>query len=196
MISYIFVVMIAVSVIGSVILGTTAEVSGAVMDGAQSAVELIISICGMMCLWSGIMQVAKEAKLTQKLSKLFAPLLSRLFPDVSKDSKAFSLICMNVSANLLGLANAATPLGLQAMQELKAQSDTDVATDSMVNFVVLNTASIQLLPTTVAAMRDALGSHSPYDVIFCVWITSVVALFSGLTVSKLCCAFGRDKWSL
>ena len=196
MISYIFVVMIAISVIGSVILGTTAEVSGAVMDGAQSAVELIISICGMMCLWSGIMQVAKEAKLTQKLSKLFAPLLSRLFPDVSKDSKAFSLICMNVSANLLGLANAATPLGLQAMQELKAQSDTDVATDSMVNFVVLNTASIQLLPTTVAAMRDALGSHSPYDVIFCVWITSVVALFSGLTVSKLCCAFGRDKWSL
>ena len=196
MISYIFVVMIAISVIGSVILGTTAEVSGAVMDGAQSAVELIISICGMMCLWSGIMQVAKEAKLTQKLSKLFAPLLSRLFPDVSKDSKAFSLICMNVSANLLGLANAATPLGLQAMQELKAQSDSDVATDSMVNFVVLNTASIQLLPTTVAAMRDALGSHSPYDVIFCVWITSVLALFSGLTVSKLCCAFGRDKWSL
>ncbi len=196
MISYIFVVMIAISVIGSVILGTTAEVSGAVMDGAQSAVELIISICGMMCLWSGIMQVAKEAKLTQKLSKLFAPLLSRLFPDVSKDSKAFSLICMNVSANLLGLANAATPLGLQAMQELKAQSDTDVATDSMVNFVVLNTASIQLLPTTVAAMRDALGSRSPYDVIFCVWITSVLALFSGLTVSKLCCAFGRDKWSL
>ena len=196
MISYIFVVMIAISVIGSVILGTTAEVSAAVMDGAQSAVELIISICGMMCLWSGIMQVAKEAKLTQKLSKLFAPLLSRLFPDVSKDSKAFSLICMNVSANLLGLANAATPLGLQAMQELKAQSDTDVATDSMVNFVVLNTASIQLLPTTVAAMRDALGSHSPYDVIFCVWITSVLALFSGLTVSKLCCAFGRDKWSL
>lgn len=196
MISYIFVVMIAVSVIGSVILGTTAEVSGAVMDGAQSAVELIISICGMMCLWSGIMQVAKEAKLTQKLSKLFAPLLSRLFPDVSKDSKAFSLICMNVSANLLGLANAATPLGLQAMQELKAQSDTDVATDSMVNFVVLNTASIQLLPTTVAAMRDALGSHSPYDIIFCVWITSVLALFSGLTVSKLCCAFRRDKWSL
>ncbi len=196
MISYIFVVMIALSVVCSVFLNTTAEVSEAVMDGAASAVELIISICGMMCLWSGIMQVAKEAKLTEKLSKLFAPLLSRLLPDVSKDSKAFSLICMNVSANLLGLANAATPLGLQAMQELKSQSDSDVATDSMVNFVVLNTASIQLLPTTVAAMRDAMGSNSPYDVIFCVWITSVLALTAGLTVSKLCCAFRRDKWTL
>lgn len=196
MISYIFVLMIALSVVGSLFLRTTAEVSAAVLDGAESAVELVISISGMMCLWSGIMQIAKEAKLTQKLSKLFAPLLSKLFPDVSKDSKAFSLICMNVSANLLGLSNAATPLGLQAMQELKTQSDTEVATDSMVNFVVLNTASIQLLPTTVAAMRSALGSHSPYDVIFCVWITSVLALISGLTVSKLCCAFKGSKWSL
>lgn len=196
MLSYIFVFMIVISVVCSIFMSTTTEVSAAIMDGAASAVELLISISGMMCLWSGIMQVAKEAKLTEKLSKLFAPLLGRLFPDVRKDSKAFSLICMNVSANLLGLSNAATPIGLQAMRELKAQSDTDVATDSMVNFVVMNTASIQLLPTTVAAMRSALGSSSPFDIIFCVWITSIVALAVGLTVSKLCCAFRRDKWSL
>lgn len=196
MLSYIFVFMILLSITCSLVLDTTAAVSASVMDGASSAVELIISLCGMICLWSGVMEIAKQSKLTEKLSNLLSPLLTRLYPDIDKDSKAFSYICMNVSANLLGIGNAATPLGLSAMQQMQNDAHTDVATDSMVTFVVMNTASIQLIPTTVAAMRSAQGSNSPFDIIFCVWVTSAVALMVGLTVSKLCCKFRRKQWTL
>jgi len=151
---------------------------------------------GMMCLWSGVMEVARKSRLTDKLAKLFSPLLKKLFPDVKKDSKAFQYICMNVSANLLGLSNAATPFGLSAMKELKKDLLSDEASDSMVTFVVMNTASIQLLPTNVATMRSVLGSTSPFDIIFCVWVTSVIALTVGLTVSRLCSKIGRKKWNL
>lgn len=196
MLSYIFVFMILISVVCSVMLDTTTAVSASVMDGAAQAVELLISLSGMICLWSGVMEIAKQSKLTEKLSNLLSPLLCRLYTDIDKDSKAFSYICMNISANLLGIGNAATPLGLSAMREMQNDARTDVATDSMVTFVVMNTASIQLIPTTVAAMRSALGSHSPFDVIFCVWVTSAVALTVGLTVSKLCCIFRRKQWTL
>lgn len=196
MLSYIFVFMIGLSVVFSVALSKTEALSGALLDGANEAIELIIMMSGMMCLWSGVMEVAKESKLTDKLSKIFSPVLSRLFPGVSKNSKAFSCICMNVSANLLGLGNAATPLGLRAMKELKKSSDSDVATDAMITFVVMNTASIQLLPTTISAMRSAAGSKSPFDIIGCVWIASVASLVSGLFVSKMCSKIGRKEWNL
>ncbi len=191
MLSYIFVFMIGVSVVFAVLLSNTEALSGALIDGSTEAIELIIMMSGMMCLWSGVMEVAKESKLTEKLSGLFAPLLKHLFPDVDKDSKAFSCICMNVSANLLGLGNAATPLGLKAMRELKGNSDMDIASDAMITFVVMNTASIQLLPTNIGAMRAAMGSKSPFDIIVCVWISSVLALTAGLTVSKILCKTGR-----
>lgn len=194
--SYIFVFMIVASIVCSFFTGTSQELSASIMDGAASAVELLIMMSGMLCLWSGIMEVAKECNLTQKLARLFAPLLRRLFPDVKKDSRAFECICMNVSANLLGLANAATPLGLTAMKELNKDNKSDMATFSMITFVVMNTASIQLLPTTIAAMRKALGSQSPFDIIVCVWITSAVALFMALAVNKLAQNIGGRKWTM
>ena len=196
MLSFIFTFMIVVSIVCAVFTGKTEELSQSMMDGASDAVELLIMMSGMMCLWSGVMEVAKECRLTEKLSKLFSPVLRLIFPEVEKDSKAFELMSMNVSANLLGLGNAATPLGLQAMRELKGDSKSNTATDAMVNFVVMNTASIQLLPTTIATMRGALGSKSPFDIIFCVWISSVVALCMGLFVSKIFCRIGRNKWNL
>ncbi len=196
MLSYIFVFMIVISVLCSVIFGGTQELSQAMLDGASEAVELLVMMSGMMCLWSGVMEVARKSQLTDKLAKIFSPLLKKLFPDVKKDSKAFQYICMNVSANLLGLSNAATPFGLSAMKELKKDLLSDEASDSMVTFVVMNTASIQLLPTNVATMRSVLGSQSPFDIIFCVWVTSVSALAVGLTVSKLCCKYRRKRWSL
>lgn len=195
-ISYIFAFMIGISVVCGLCFGTSQQVSQAVTDGASQSVELIVSLSGMMCLWSGVMEVAKQSKLTEKLASLFSPLLVRLFPDVKKDSKAFSYISMNISANLLGLSNAATPLGLKAMSELKGDSSSDVATDAMITFVVMNTASIGLLPTTVGAMRSALGSVSPFDIIVCVWITSVVALAVGLLSSKFCLILRRKKCTL
>ncbi|MBQ8058019.1 MAG: spore maturation protein A [Ruminococcus sp.] len=196
MLSFIFTFMIVASIVCAMFTGKTEELSQSMMDGCADAVELLIMMSGMMCLWSGVMEVAKECRLTEKLAKLFSPVLSLIFPDIPKSSKAFELMSMNVSANLLGLGNAATPLGLQAMRELKRDSVSDVATDAMVNFVVMNTASIQLLPTTIATMRGALGSKSPFDIIFCVWISSVVALFMGLLVSKFLCIVGRIKWNL
>ncbi|MBE6824891.1 MAG: spore maturation protein A [Ruminococcaceae bacterium] len=196
MLSYIFVFMIVISVVCSVIFSSTQELSQSMLDGASEAVELLVMMSGMMCLWSGVMEVARKSRLTDKLAKLFSPLLKKLFPDVKKDSKAFQYICMNVSANLLGLSNAATPFGLSAMKELKKDLLSDEASDSMVTFVVMNTASIQLLPTNVATMRSVLGSTSPFDIIFCVWVTSVIALTVGLTVSRLCSKIGRKKWNL
>lgn len=193
--SYIFVFMILASIVCSFFTDTSQELSASIMDGASNAVELLIMMSGMLCLWSGIMEVAKECELTQKLAKLFSPLLRRLFPDVKKDSRAFECICMNVSANLLGLANAATPLGLTAMQELNKDNKSDVATNSMITFVVMNTASIQLLPTTIATMRKALGSQSPFDIIICVWITSAVALFTALAINRIIQSFGGKKWT-
>lgn len=188
--SYIFVFMIAISVICALFTGSGGALSSAVISGADDAVTLIISLCGMICLWSGVMEVAKESKLTDKIAKLLSPIISKLMPQVKRDSKAFSYICMNVSANLLGLNNAATPLGLKAMQELKVDN-SDTATDSMVTFVVLNTASIQLLPTTIAAMRSNYGSKAPFEIIGCVWVVSVIALSMGLISSKICMTMGR-----
>lgn len=195
MISCVFVFMIAASIVYAIFTGDTATVSQSLTQGATQAVELLISMCGMLCLWSGVMQIAKESGLTDKLSKLFAKPLSLLFNDVAVDSEAFSYICMNVSANLLGLSNAATPLGINAMKELKKGVDSDTASDSMVIFVVMNTASIQLVPTTVAVLRSSYNSESPFDIIFCVLISSAVALAVGLCLAKILCKARSKKWS-
>ena len=120
-----------------------------------------------------------------RVRRLTAPLLKRLYPDVEEDSDAFRYISMNISANLLGLGNAATPLGLNAMRELRRLNDSDTASDSMLTFVLMNTASIQLLPTTVAALRKSYGSAKPFDILPCVWLTSVTALTVGLLSSRM-----------
>lgn len=183
--SYIFGVMIALGFIYALVSGNMAALSAGIPEAAASAVELLISISGMLCMWSGFMRIAKDCGLTEKLARLLAPLLRRLYPDIDPDSKAFGYISVNISANLLGLGNAATPPGLNAMRELRERSDTDIASDSMITFVVMNTASIQLVPATVAALRKSYGSTQPFDIIICVWITSAVALTVGLMSSRL-----------
>ncbi|MBR2715910.1 MAG: spore maturation protein A [Ruminococcus sp.] len=196
MLSYIFTFMVGVSVVFSLIFGSGDDLSRSITEGCGDAVELIITMSAMMCLWSGVMNVAKVSGLTEKISKLCAPILSFIFKDVDKNSKAFSYISMNVSANLLGLGNAATVLGIKAMKELAQDVRGNVASDSMVTFVVLNTASLQLLPTTIAAMRASYGSDSPFDIIFCVWFTSIIALMVGLSVNKIFMKTGSKKWNM
>ena len=183
MLSYIFAGMILVSLIFAAVSGNMAALSSSALDSATEAVTLLMKMCGGLCMWSGVTAIAKDAGLTEKLSRLFSPILKKLFPDVDETSDAFSYISMNISANLLGLGNAATPLGISAMKELRKNSLNDRTTDSMVTFVVMNTASIQILPTTVAVLRRSYGSTSPFDVIFCVWISS--ALLVGLCVAKI-----------
>ncbi len=190
--SVIFGVMIAGGFVYALISGGLSELSSGILDSARGAVELLISISGMLCMWSGFMRIAKDCGLIEKLSRLFAPLLRGLYSDIEPDSDAFRYMSMNISANLLGLGNAATPLGLNAMRELRKRSEEDTATDSMITFVVMNTASIQLIPTTVAALRKSYGSAQPFDILVCVWVTSVAALTVGLVSSRLMAR--RKRW--
>ena len=191
--SYIFGAMIALAFLYALISGNISALSSGIPEAATSAIELLISISGMLCMWSGFMRIAKDCGLIDRLARLFAPLLRRLYPDVDTESDAFRYISMNISANLLGLGNAATPLGLNAMRELRRTNDGDTASDSMLTFVVMNTASIQLIPTTVAALRKSYGSDQPFDILLCVWITSVTALAAGLISSKIITRIGNRR---
>ncbi len=194
MMNYIWAGMIFLSLVFSLFTGNTQEVSQSLISGAGEAVELLLSILGVLCFWSGIMEIAKRAKITDMLAMIFAPVLSPLFPCVDKSSEAMHCISLNISANLLGLGNAATPFGLQAMKELqKLNPIRDRASDSQVVFVVMNTASLQLLPTTLCAYRASFGSESPFEVIPCVWLSSAVALLVGITVAKVLCTDKRKK---
>ena len=190
--SYIFGAMIALAFIYAIISGNISALSSGIPEAATSAVELLISISGMLCMWSGFMRIAKDCGLIDKLARLLAPLLRKLYPDVEMDSAAFGFISTNISANLLGLGNAATPPGLNAMRELKRQGG-DTASDSMVTFVIMNTASIQLIPTTVAALRKSYGSAQPFDIILCVWLTSAAALTVGLLSSRMISGLSRRR---
>lgn len=183
MMNYIWLFLILVSFVCAVFTGRMEQLSTAVMEGAGSAVTLVISTAGMMSLWTGLLKVADEGGLTRLLARLFSPILRRLFPAYQQDSPAMKAICMNVTANLLGLGNAATPFGLAAMREMqKARPDPSSrsANNSMVLFVVLNTASIQLIPTFLGTIRMQYGSASPFDVMPAIWITSIASLIVGL----------------
>lgn len=184
--SYLWIFLLLISVFFALVTGQTGAVSSATLEGASSAVALCVSMTGSICLWTGMMEVMRQSGLSEKLAKLLQPLLRWLFPDVAEDGKTLGDISANVSANLLGLGNAATPLGLQAAKGLAKHSKEGVATPSLCLFIVCNTASIQLLPTTVASIRSATGSESPFDILPAVWVTSLVALSVGISVCKIC----------
>lgn len=194
--SYIFAFMIALSVVAAVFTGNGEKLSQSITDGVQDSAELLISVGSMMCLWCGIMEIAKQSGLMKKVADVLSVVLRKLYPDVDKNSKAFEYICMNVSANMLGLGNAATPMGLKAISELNANNKTDTATDSMITLVVMNTASVQLIPTTVCMLRASNSSKSPFDIIFCVWLSSAMALFVALFSSKILSKAGSRRCTL
>ena len=186
MMNYIWAGMIIISFVVAVFTGNTEALSASIMEGAGDATQLIIGILGMMCLWSGMMEIANRSNLSLLISRAFSPILRLLFRDVPAQSKAFKYISLNISANLLGLSNAATPFGIAAMKELKKSNPTlHRATDSMVLFVVLNTASLQLLPTTLAVYRGQYGSANPFDILPCVWISSLASLVVAVVIAKV-----------
>lgn len=185
MLGYIWGGMILISFICALYTGKVGEVSSAALDGAGQAVELLLSLLGIMALWSGLMKIAEKGGITSILAKIFSPILKVLFPDYKKDSPALKAICANMAANLLGLGNAATPFGIVAMKEMEKENKTPQrANRSMAMFVVLNTASIQLIPTTIAAMRSAAGSQQPFDIIVAIWVVSVLSLIAGIIAVK------------
>lgn len=165
--------------------GRLEEVNAALLKGGSEAVSLLLTLGGAMCLWSGFLQVADRAGFTRFISRLTAPIMRLLFPGLPPEGEAARAISMNVAANVLGLGNAATPLGLNAMARLQERNpDKTRATRDMIVFVVLNTASVQLLPTTVAALRMEAGSPAPMAILPAVWVTSLGAAFVAVTVAR------------
>ena len=182
--------MIVLSLIFGIATGNLDAVASAALEGAGSAITLCVSIAGIMCLWTGVMEVMRQSGLAEKLARAFRPLLRRLLPNACRDSETLAAISANVSANLLGLGNAATPLGIRAASRM-ARGCGGTASDELCLLVVLNTASIQLLPTTVASVRAAAGAKAPFDILPCVWLASVLSVAAGLLMARLLARLGR-----
>ncbi len=181
MMKWIFAFMLIISAVFGAASGKMPGVAEAALNSCVEAVDLFLYLLGGMCMWGGLMRIAEKAKLTDALSKLFRPFLMRLFKGLDMNGKAFHAICMNITANLLGLGNAATPLGLEAMRRLEQEEKPgDTTSRNMIMFIVLNTASITLIPTTAASMRLKHGSAAPMEIFPCVLVTSACALAAGL----------------
>ena len=187
MMKCLFAGLIFTSLVFGVLTGRIEAVSQAAIEQCGAAVKLSLSLLGTICFWSGIMEIAAVSQFTKILSKLFRPLTKILFRGLDVASEALDAICMNMSANFLGLGNAATPLGITAMQKLQQiSSNKTVASDYMITFVVLNTCSIQLIPTTIAALRLNAGSKSPMEILPAILITSVISVTCALIAAKIC----------
>ena len=184
MLTFIFALLIIGSFIASVITGSTRELTEAVLSEPVNAVELCIYLCGGMCFWGGLMRVAEKSGLTEKLAAVFAVLIGGLFKGIDKQGRAFKAICMNITANLLGLGNAATPFGIEAMKALAEEEKAgDTATPSMIILTVINTASLTLIPSTALSLRMKYGSADPLEIVPAVWITSAAALLVSVTAA-------------
>ena len=181
---WIFSGLIAVSILSAALTGQSEALAGAAIQGAQSGVTLTVAMAGSLCLWSGVGKLLERGGAMGMLARLLNPLLKRLFPDSRKDPALRGYLCANLCANLLGLGNAATPMGIQAAKRLKAP-ESDMASDQLCRLVVLNTASIQLLPTNVAAVRSALGCGQPFDILPAVWVTSLLSAGLGVAAAIL-----------
>lgn len=192
--SVIWVAMIVISLLCGLITGNGEAVASAAVTGAAEAVELCISMAGILCLWTGVMEVMKRSGLAEKLSRLLSPVLRRLFSEFKNEKPIMDAISANVSANLLGLGNAATPLGLEASR-LMAEKSPGIASDGLCMFVVCNTASITLIPTTVASLRAAQGCATPFDILPATWFASTLSVLTGITAAKLFAAFWPKKGS-
>lgn len=192
MMNSVFPILLIFSFISAVATGRMSELSSAVIDGAESAVQLILRLVSMLCLWGGIMEIGDKAGLTAVFSKVMYPVVSLIFPRLKKERYVLEAISMNITANVLGLGNAATPLGLEAMRRLQSvNSNTSYASDEMVVFVVMNTAAMHIIPTTVATMRGQYGSSDPMEIMPAAFLSSFCALAAAIVVAKVGNRFGR-----
>ena len=178
--SWIWLALILVATICAAITGRGNELAAATVDGAQKAVTLALSMTGSLCLWSGVGELMEAVGITSMLSKLLRPLLHRIFPGSKSDPRLANALSGNICANILGLGNAATPMGILAAKRMVSKTSPDVATNELCRLVVLNTASIQLIPANVAAIRLSSGCQTPFDILPAVWVTSICAAAVGL----------------
>ncbi len=186
MINYIWSGMIVFSVVSAFFLGKTQDLSSAIIASASDAVSLCIRLGGTICLWGGLMEIAEKSGLTAAVCRILSPFLRLVFPKMDMKGDTAKAISMNVTANLLGLGNAATPLGLEAMRRLQDENNSkETASNNMIKFVVMNSAAFHLIPTTVASMRQDYGCKTPFDIMPSAWISSALALAVGLTAATL-----------
>ena len=184
--------MVVLSLLFGLATGRLDTVADAALEGAGSAVELSLSMAGVLCLWSGVMEIFNASGISAGLARVFRPVLRKLLPRACREEETLAAVSANVSANLLGLGNAATPLGIQAARRM-ARGCGGIASDELCLLVVLNTASIQLLPTTIASLRAAAGSETPFDILPAVWMSSVLSVSAGLAAAKLLAWRGRRR---
>lgn len=185
LISAVWLSMLVCSVLVTFVQGGTGQLSGALLQGAQKGVELVLSLSGSLCLWSGFSRLCEVCGLSELLAGVLRPILKRLFPKSSENDYELGYICENLTANLIGLGNAATPSGIRAVKAMRDVHDPQTATDEMCLLVVLNTASLQLIPSTVAALRAGLGAAHPFDLLPAVWLCSALSVSAGVLAARL-----------
>lgn len=186
MLNIIWPAFILISFIYGILRGNVEQINQSIFESAKNAVELSITFFGTICLWNGIMKIAQETSFVTKLTKVLRPLIHFLFPESKNNEQAKEEISMNMIANFLGLGNAATPLGLKAMKTLQKENPKkDTISHSMAMFIVINTASLQLIPTTVIAIRSSLHSNNPTQIIFPVWGATIAAALVAIIATKL-----------
>lgn len=186
MLNKIWPIFIVIAFVFAIFTGHIGDINSAIFNSATDAVEMTITFFGSMCLWNGIMKIVQETSIITKLSNSMGPVMKILFPKIKKESKEYKQITINMIANILGLGNAATPLGLKAMESLQEKNNIkDRLSDDMAMFIVLNTASLQLIPSTVIAIRTSLNSAEPTSIIFPIWCATIVADVVGITATKI-----------
>ena len=192
MLNKIWPIFLIISFVYSIFSGRLPEVNNSIFESTSSAIDLCLTLVGTMCLWCGMIKIVMGTSAVDKLIKLLKPILRRLFPEIGEEDDAHKEISMNIIANLLGLGNAATPLGLKAMKSLqKVNNNKSELSNSMAILIVLNTASIQLIPTTVIAIRTTLGSKNPTEMLVPIWIATIIAAMSAIFSAKLFIKVGK-----
>ena len=186
MLNILWPIFIIISIIYAIISGNIEELNNSIFEATKSAVEFSITLFGITCLWNGIMEIAINTKIIEYLCKILNPLIKVLFPNLKENNIIKKNIMMNIIANILGLGNAATPLGLKAMDNLqKENTQKDTLSDNMMTLIVLNTASLQIIPTTVLVIRSSLGSKNPSIIIFPIWIATICAAIIAIIAIKI-----------
>ena len=195
MINYIFGFFLIIGCLYGFFTGNINSINDVLINSGKNSIELIFSMIPLLCLWLGLMKIAEESGLVFKISRLMSKIIRPIFPELKKDSDAISYISTNIVMNMLGLGSGATPFGLKAMDELKKENDnSDVASRSMITFLVINTASVTLIPTTVISFRVLNGAREPTDILLAVIITTILSCAFGLVIDRLVYRLWRNRY--
>lgn len=193
MLNIIWCFFIIISIIYSIISGSFAEVNNSIFESMKTTTGLVISLFGSICFWNGIMNIAKNTNLINKIKFLIKPIIDLLFKDIDEKSECYENISMNITSNLLGLGNASTPCGLKAIEEMqKGNKSKERLTNNQILFILINTASIQLIPTTIVSIRASLGSRTPTIIMAGVWFASTITFLSIILIAKVYFKFRKN----